>query len=140
MHKTLLRLGNLMFIAGFPLIIGPGRTVGYFLQPAKARATSCLFVGVLLVFWGRPVLGILLEVFGLLNLFGNLFPLVFAVAKRMPFVGELFSSNGKQNSYSGGNGGGRRDYGSDDYAGGRDDYAGRVVEEWGDYGGEQWNK
>ncbi|GMH89561.1 hypothetical protein TL16_g11496, partial [Triparma laevis f. inornata] len=90
-EKNLLRFGNLMFIAGMPLIIGPGRTAGFFLQPKKARATGCLFVGIFLVFIGRPMLGMGLEVFGFLNLFGNLFPIVFMMAKRLPVVGDLLS-------------------------------------------------
>jgi hypothetical protein len=106
MHKQLLRLGNLMFVAGFPLVVGPGRTAGYFLQPEKARATSCLLLGVLLVFWGRPLLGLILEVFGMLNLFGNLFPLVFAMVRRLPVVGDLLS---------GGAGGGTGRRGREEY-------------------------
>lgn len=98
-NKTLMRLGNLLFVAGVPLMIGPGRTIGYFLQPKKARATGCLGCGVFFVLVGHPVIGILLEVFGLLNLFGNMFPLVMMMAKNMPIIGKLF---GGSNSGSGG--------------------------------------
>lgn len=92
-NKTLMRLGNLLFVAGVPLTIGPSRTARYFLQPKKARATGCLGCGLLLVLIGHPLLGILLEVFGLLNLFGNMFPLVMMMAKNLPIVGKLFGSN-----------------------------------------------
>ena len=81
-------------------MLGPGRTMGYFLQPKKARATGCLGCGVFLVLVGHPVIGILLEIFGLLNLFGNMFPLVKMMAKNLPVVGSLFGGN------SGGGGGG----------------------------------
>lgn len=96
-----MRLGNLFFVAGVPLTIGPGRTVGYFLQPKKARATGCLALGILLVFFGHPVFGIILEAFGLLNLFGNMFPVAFAILKTMPVIGPLLSGNGrkKKNRY-----------------------------------------
>ena len=97
-NKTLMRLGNLLFVAGVPLMIGTGRTVGYFLQPKKARATGCLGCGIFLVFVGHPVLGILLEVFGLLNLFGNMFPLVMMMARNVPVLGGLFSSSDKKGS------------------------------------------
>lgn len=95
-----MRLGNLLFVVGVPLMIGPGRTVGYFLQPKKARATGCLGVGILLVLVGHPVIGILLEIFGLLNLFGNMFPLVKMMAKNMPVVGNLFNGNGSSGGSS----------------------------------------
>ncbi|OEU22775.1 Got1-like protein, partial [Fragilariopsis cylindrus CCMP1102] len=88
-NKMLMRLGNLFFVAGVPMTIGPGRTAGYFFQPKKARATACLSLGIILVFAGRPILGILLEVFGFINLFGNMFPLAFAIMKQMPFIGPL---------------------------------------------------
>ncbi|KAL3773467.1 hypothetical protein ACHAW5_010834 [Stephanodiscus triporus] len=101
-NKTLMRLGNLLFVAGVPLMIGPGRTAGYFLQPQKARATGCLGCGIFLVLVGHPVIGILLEVFGLLNLFGNMFPLVALMAKNLPVVGGLFGGGGNNN-----NGGGK---------------------------------
>jgi hypothetical protein len=100
-NKTLMRLGNLLFIAGVPLCIGPGRTTGYFLQPKKARATACLSAGIFLVLVGWPVLGICLEAFGILNLFGNLFPVFMVLLKQMPIVGTVFkggSSGSKSKS------------------------------------------
>ena len=106
-NKSLLRLGNLCWIAGIPITIGPGRTAGYFFQPKKSRATACLAMGILLVLIGWPVFGMGLEIFGLLNLFGNMFPIVTAMLKQMPVIGPLLKGNG------GGGGGGRRR--EDDY-------------------------
>ena len=88
-NKTLMRLGNLFFVAGVPMTIGAGRTAGYFLQSTKMRATGCLLAGIFLVFIGWPVFGIALEAFGMLNLFGNMFPLAMAVLKTMPVIGPL---------------------------------------------------
>ena len=82
------------------MTIGPGRTTGYFLQPKKARATGCLMFGIFLVFVGWPIFGIALEVFGLLNLFGNMFPVLMVLLKQMPFVGTVL--NGGDSSSSGG--------------------------------------
>jgi hypothetical protein len=96
-NKALMRLGNLLFMAGVPMTIGPGRTAGYFLQPRKARATGCLALGIVLVFVGHPVIGILLEAFGLLNLFGNLFPFALVILKQMPIIGPLLSRKPKSN-------------------------------------------
>jgi len=95
-NKTLMRLGNLFFIAGVPMTIGPGRTTGYFLQPKKSRATGCLAFGIFLVFVGWPIIGIALEIFGILNLFGNMFPVLMVVLKQMPFVGNILNGSGKQ--------------------------------------------
>lgn len=100
-NKTLMRLGNLLFIAGVPMTLGPTKVVGYFWQPQKARATACLGFGIFLVFVGWPVFGIVLEVFGLLNLFGNLFPVVLAVAKQMPIVGTILNLGANNNNNNG---------------------------------------
>lgn len=109
-NKTLMRLGNLLFIAGVPLFIGPGRTTGYFLQPKKARATGCLAAGIFLVMIGWPILGIALEVFGILNLFGNMFPVLMVLLKQMPIVGSLLNrSNDNASSRSKGKRGSYRD-------------------------------
>lgn len=114
-NKTLMRLGNLFFVAGVPMTIGPGRTAGYFFQPKKARATGCLASGIFLVFVGWPVLGIVLEVFGLLNLFGNMFPVAMMMLKSMPVIGPMLRGQGSSSS----SGGGRR--GSDRYSAEDDD-------------------
>ena len=56
------------------------------------------YVGVLLVFWGKPRIGILCEIFGLLNLFGNMFPVLLALARRLPVVSSIidaFEGNSK---------------------------------------------
>ncbi len=108
-----MRLGNLLFVAGIPLLIGPGRTIGYFLQPKKARATGCLGCGLFLVLVGHPVIGILLEIFGLMNLFGNMFPLVRMMAANLPVVGGLFGGSSSSNGGDG-RGGKRREPGYND--------------------------
>lgn len=120
-NKTLMRLGNIFFIGGVPMTIGPGRTTGYFLQPKKARATGCLALGIFLVFVGWPILGIALEIFGLLNLFGNMFPVFMVILKQMPFVGNLLNGDSgnksKKNSRKASNSRDRYSYDDEDYYG-----------------------
>jgi len=100
-NKTLLRLGNMLLLIGVPLMFGPSKTMGYFVQPAKARATACLVVGIILVvLLGRPILGISMQVFGLLNLFGNMFPMLRLLLSQMPVVGDLFKPGNNNNKSS----------------------------------------
>ena len=91
-NKALLRLGNLLFICGVVTTMGIHRTASFFLQPEKLRATICLGLGIFLVFIGSPIFGMILEVFGLLNIFGNMFPFLLAVAKTMPGIGPLLNN------------------------------------------------
>jgi len=105
---NLLRLGNICIILGIPLLLGPDRVRGFFMKESRIQASLITSLGIILVFWGKPRLGILLEVFGLLNLFGNMFPLLFALAKRMPIIGDVLSSFEAAGSRAGGGGGGER--------------------------------
>ena len=114
-NKALIRLGNLLFVSGVPLFIGPAKTIKYFMNPEKFRATGCVLMGLFLVFVGWPIFGILLEVFGILNLFSNMFPLVKMMLGTVPGLNSLMGGGG-----SGGKGRSkksRRQY--DDY---NDDY------------------
>jgi len=118
-NKALLRLGNLLFIAGVTITMGISRTMTFFLKPEKLRATACLGLGIFLVFIGNPVFGMILEVFGLLNLFGNMFPVMMAIAKTMPGIGPLLSSNNNKKKNKPSTNNQRR---QDDYYDNDDDY------------------
>ncbi|KAJ1432612.1 hypothetical protein B484DRAFT_327244 [Ochromonadaceae sp. CCMP2298] len=89
---NLLRLGNICIIAGIFMLIGPTRVSGFFLKESRMQATIITVVGVLLVFWGKPKLGLIIEIFGLLNLFGNMFPMLLAVGRNIPVVGDIIQS------------------------------------------------
>jgi len=130
-NKFLLRLGNFLLIAGVPMTIGPGKTAGYFLQPKKARATGCLFTGIFLVVIGWARIGIALEIFGLLNLFGNMFPFLMVFLKQMPIVGTILKSGSNGSSNNKKQRGSRYQNEDNDYQqqGGQDDYY------YGDQGG-----
>jgi hypothetical protein len=89
---NLLRLGNICIISGIPFLVGVQRIRKFFLKPERMQATIITALGIFLVFMGRPRMGILCEVFGLLNLFGNMFPLLFAIGRRMPIIGDVLSA------------------------------------------------
>ena len=129
-NKALLKLGNVLLLAGVPVTLGPTRTLGYLAQREKWRASACLGFGMFLVLVsGHPFLGILAEVFGLLNIFGNLFPVLMVFAKQVPILGTVLKASNNNGS------GGRKkksssrqqyqeedDYYYDDYR--EDDYRG----------------
>ena len=120
-----MRLGNILFVIGVPITIGPGRTIGYFLQPKKARATGCLAFGIFLVLVGHPIIGIAMEIFGLFNLFGNMFPFAMMMLKNLPVVGSLFKGGSGGSSGSGKRRSSRYEddrYYEEERYGGRDEY------------------
>jgi len=67
---ALLALGNVLFTAGIALLIGPQKTFYFFARKQKIRGTICFFTGMVLVFCKWAVVGMAVEAFGFLNLFG----------------------------------------------------------------------
>lgn len=67
---TLLALGNVLFVAGIMMLIGPQKTLLFFARKEKLRGTICFFAGMALVFIRWTILGMIVETVGFLNLFG----------------------------------------------------------------------
>ncbi|KAG6898125.1 hypothetical protein C0992_004841 [Termitomyces sp. T32_za158] len=88
---ALLALGNILFIAGLTLIIGPQKTFYFFARKQKLRGTICFLGGILLVFIKWPFVGMIVETFGFLNLFGDFFPVVITFLRQLPFIGTALS-------------------------------------------------
>lgn len=55
------------------------------------RGTVCFFAGIALVVCRWGILGILVECFGFLNLFGNFIPTVVAVGRQVPGLGTVLN-------------------------------------------------
>jgi hypothetical protein len=87
----LLAIGNVLFLAGVVLVIGLGKTYSFFFQTRKLRGTACFLGGIALVFLKWPILGMALELFGFINLFGDFFPVIINFLRRLPVIGTLLS-------------------------------------------------
>ncbi len=61
---------QILFLSGVTLIIGPSKTFYFFARKQKLRGTVCFIGGILLVFFKWPFIGVIVETFGFLNLFG----------------------------------------------------------------------
>jgi len=61
---------QILFVSGLTLIIGPQKTFYFFARKQKIRGTVCFLGGILLVFFKWPFVGMIIETFGFLNLFG----------------------------------------------------------------------
>ncbi|ORY45842.1 putative GOT1-membrane protein required for ER to Golgi transport [Leucosporidium creatinivorum] len=88
---ALLALGNILFVAGLPLIIGPRKTFYFFARRNKLRGTFCFVTGIVLVFVKYPFIGMIVETFGFLNLFGDFFPVVVSFLRQVPVIGTFLS-------------------------------------------------
>jgi hypothetical protein len=89
LDSALLTLGNLLFVSGVVLVMGTARCKSFFLDRTRWRASGCFFVGILLVMRGYCFIGLMLQGFGGLNLFGNFFPMIVRVLEAAPVIGPI---------------------------------------------------
>jgi len=89
--RGLLAIGNLAFLAGITLIIGVRKTGRWLVQREKLRGTICFLGGMGLVLLGWAFVGLILEAFGFVNLFGNFFPVILAILTRLPVIGSILN-------------------------------------------------
>jgi hypothetical protein len=92
--KALLALGNVLFLAGITLLIGTRKTLVFFFRKSKRRGTACFAFGIILVLINWPVIGMLIEIFGIFNLFGNFFPIVISILRGFPIIGNILNAPG----------------------------------------------
>lgn len=90
LDSILLTMGNVFFVAGVAMVMGPARCKTFFI--ARQRASLCFFVGMLFVLLRWCFIGLCIEGFGALNLFGNFFPMVARVLESMPVIGPIMLS------------------------------------------------
>ncbi|ODQ58728.1 hypothetical protein WICANDRAFT_79274 [Wickerhamomyces anomalus NRRL Y-366-8] len=89
--SALLALGNLLFVIGVVLIIGPQRTVVFFTRPTKIRGSIAFTLGIFLILFKWPFTGFLIESFGILALFGDFFAVIVSFLRSVPIIGPILS-------------------------------------------------
>ena len=89
--KGLLAVGNLLFISGLAFIIGIERTFWFFFQRHKLKASSAFFIGIFIVLFGWPIVGMCIETYGFLLLFRGFIPATVAFLSRVPVLSFILS-------------------------------------------------
>lgn len=89
LDAPLLALGNVQLALGICLLVGPLNLASFFFQRKRLHATACFVVGMWLVFKRWATIGLVVEAFGILNLFGNFFPVITTVARNLPIIGPI---------------------------------------------------
>mmetsp|Transcript_18109 Transcript_18109/g.30267 ORF Transcript_18109/g.30267 Transcript_18109/m.30267 type:complete len:141 (-) Transcript_18109:202-624(-) len=84
--SALIAIGNIMFLMGLYFSIGFSRTFALFARRDRIRGTICFFLGIALVLMRWGLIGMLLEGFGFINLFGNFLPTVLSFARQIPYL------------------------------------------------------
>jgi len=89
--RGLLAIGNLLFLSGVTVGLGLKKTGRFFFQRRKLRGTTCFIFGIFLVIVGWAFIGLVVELFGFINLFGDFFPIVIAFLRRLPLIGNVLN-------------------------------------------------
>lgn len=84
---TDLVLNKILFLLGLTLIIGPQKTVVFFARRQKLKGTAAFVAGIVLILVRWPFVGFLVEMYGMLILFGDFFSTIGGFAGNIPIVG-----------------------------------------------------
>ncbi|XP_053680796.1 vesicle transport protein GOT1B [Anopheles nili] len=92
--KGLLAIGNILFVCGLACVIGLERTFRFFFQKHKVKASISFFGGILIVLFGYPLIGMLIEMYGFILLFSGFFPVAINFLRRVPVLGNILNMPG----------------------------------------------
>lgn len=87
--SSLLAIGNILFVIGVVLIIGPTRTIYFFARPTKIKPTIFFFGGITLILFKHSFIGFIVEGVGILSLFGDFLGTIVQFLRNIPVVGAL---------------------------------------------------
>lgn len=99
--SALLALGDILFMAGLTMTIGASRTIRFFSRKDRLRGNISFFGGIVLVMCRWGVLGMILQLYGIVYLFGQFFPIVFQSLKNVPVAGTIFQSPSVERFFNG---------------------------------------
>ncbi|KAI9802950.1 MAG: hypothetical protein M1825_002181 [Sarcosagium campestre] len=85
--RAMLAMGNILFVLGLTLIIGPQKTLLFFSRRQKLKGTAAFVAGILLILLRWPLVGFLVELYGIFILFGDFFATIGGFARNVPVVG-----------------------------------------------------
>lgn len=85
--RAMLAMGNILFLIGLPLILGPAKTLAFFARRQKIRGTAAFTIGILLILFRWPLIGFLVELYGIMILFGDFLATIAGFLGGVPVVG-----------------------------------------------------
>ncbi|KAI5917720.1 Got1/Sft2-like family-domain-containing protein [Camillea tinctor] len=85
--RAMLAMGNILFLIGLTIIIGPQKTALFFARRQKAKGTAAFFAGLALILLRWPLVGFCVELYGIFVLFGDFLGTIAGFARGVPVVG-----------------------------------------------------
>lgn len=87
--SAMLALGDILFLIGLTLTIGVSRTIRFFSRPDRIQGIVAFFGGIFLVMVRWPILGMIGQLYGLVYLFGQFFPIAAQSMQDTPVIGQV---------------------------------------------------
>ena len=81
------RKPQILFLLGLTLIIGLQKTALFFARKQKLKGTAAFAAGIILILARWPLIGFLVELYGIFVLFGDFFSTIASFAGNIPVVG-----------------------------------------------------
>jgi hypothetical protein len=78
---------QILFLIGLTIIIGPSKTAVFFARKQKLKGTAAFFGGLALIVLRWPLIGFLVELYGIMVLFGDFLGTIAGFARNVPVVG-----------------------------------------------------
>ena len=85
----LLSIGDILILSGLFLIIGPSKLMKFFCKKDRVGGTATFFGGIMLVLIRWAKVGMIVQGWGFLNLFGSFFPVAITFMRATPVLGDV---------------------------------------------------
>lgn len=79
-------MGNILFVIGIGLVLGHQKTLSFFARKEKFKGTVCFLLGIGLILARYPLIGFVIELYGILCLFGDFFGVIVGFIGAVPVV------------------------------------------------------
>ena len=96
LDRGLLAIGNIAFIMGLVVAIGPQHTVGFFSREGKMKGSAFFFGGFLMICLGWfmfTFLGFSCQMYGIFLLFRDFIRTIFSFAQTLPVIGPIIRNS-----------------------------------------------
>jgi len=106
--SALLALGDVLFLIGLTMTIGPSRTFRFFTRMDRIRGIISFFGGIVLVLMRWGMVGMICQLYGMVYLFGQFLPIISQSLQGTPIIGDILKIPTVENFFSRFGGGGDR--------------------------------
>ncbi|TQS37922.1 hypothetical protein Golomagni_01584 [Golovinomyces magnicellulatus] len=82
-------MGNILLLIGLTILIGPNQTLAFFSRKHKIKGTAAFFLGLVLIILRWAFVGMCVELYGIVILFGDFINTFMGFVRNVPVVGPI---------------------------------------------------